>query len=271
MKYFVDFEAMQFSNYIISIGCVREDGKEFYSLVRTPEGSGKRVSKFITELTGLTTEMIQAAPTPEQVFNDFYHFVAEDYTLPEFYCYGNTDTSFIKASFDKIHSFYGKMILGYMYTGLIDYAPVVKTHFGLFKNIGLKKVYSYFIGKEVIQNHNALEDAKMLKRVYEGVTSEAPDQIDEKVFLEYKTISTDVIGLEDTNYKIICSPTKQINSEKAKTFTSLKDAGEFLMKTDKSMATANLKNIAKRIKKSFNTKTQYVQNFWFFEVNKDEN
>lgn len=33
MKYFVDFEATQFAGEIISIGCVREDGKTFYSLV----------------------------------------------------------------------------------------------------------------------------------------------------------------------------------------------------------------------------------------------
>ena len=64
MKYFIDFEAMQFSNYIISVGCVREDGKEFYSLVHTPEHTNKNVSKFITDLTGITTEMVEAAPSP---------------------------------------------------------------------------------------------------------------------------------------------------------------------------------------------------------------
>ena len=44
MKYFIDFEATQFSNEIISVGCVREDGKEFYSLVR-PEK--RKLTKFI--------------------------------------------------------------------------------------------------------------------------------------------------------------------------------------------------------------------------------
>ena len=74
MKYFIDFEAMQFSNYIISVGCVREDGKEFYSLVHTPENTKKNVSKFITDLTGITTEMVSDAPSPEEVFNKFFDF-----------------------------------------------------------------------------------------------------------------------------------------------------------------------------------------------------
>ena len=33
MKYFIDFEATQFSQEIISIVCYREDGEMFYSLV----------------------------------------------------------------------------------------------------------------------------------------------------------------------------------------------------------------------------------------------
>ena len=32
MKYFIDFEETQFKNEIISIDCVKETGKTFYSL-----------------------------------------------------------------------------------------------------------------------------------------------------------------------------------------------------------------------------------------------
>ena len=38
MKYFIDFEATQFSEEIISVGCKREDGETFYALVRPVEG-----------------------------------------------------------------------------------------------------------------------------------------------------------------------------------------------------------------------------------------
>lgn len=37
MKYFIDFEATQFSREIISIGCIREDGQTFYALVAPKE------------------------------------------------------------------------------------------------------------------------------------------------------------------------------------------------------------------------------------------
>ena len=38
MNYFIDFEATQFSNDIISIGCIDENGEEFYSLINPGEG-----------------------------------------------------------------------------------------------------------------------------------------------------------------------------------------------------------------------------------------
>ena len=35
MNYFIDFEATQFSSGIISVGCVAENGAEFYTIVNT--------------------------------------------------------------------------------------------------------------------------------------------------------------------------------------------------------------------------------------------
>ena len=46
MKFYLDFEATRFSNRIISVGCVAENGKTFYSLVKP--GKKKKVDKFIT-------------------------------------------------------------------------------------------------------------------------------------------------------------------------------------------------------------------------------
>ena len=58
MNYFIDFEATQFSNDIISIGCIDENGEEFYSLINPGEG---KLTSFITELTGITDEMLNKA------------------------------------------------------------------------------------------------------------------------------------------------------------------------------------------------------------------
>jgi DNA polymerase III epsilon subunit-like protein len=57
MKYFIDFEATQYNHEIISVGCIREDGKTFYSLVKPKKLNS--LTKFITELTGITKEMLQ--------------------------------------------------------------------------------------------------------------------------------------------------------------------------------------------------------------------
>ena len=52
MRYFIDFEASQFAEEIISVGCVDESGRSFYSLVRPKKP--KKVTDFITKLTGIT-------------------------------------------------------------------------------------------------------------------------------------------------------------------------------------------------------------------------
>ena len=56
MKYFIDFEATQFSNEIISVGCVREDGETFYSLVNVQRN---KITPFITDLTGISKNDVE--------------------------------------------------------------------------------------------------------------------------------------------------------------------------------------------------------------------
>ena len=73
MNYYLDFEATRFSNRIISIGCVAETGETFSTLVK-PVNKAK-VDKFITELTGITNEMLETAPTADAAFLDLYYFI----------------------------------------------------------------------------------------------------------------------------------------------------------------------------------------------------
>ena len=111
MNYFIDFEANQFSNEIISIGCVRENGDQFYSLINPK----KRITEFITNLTGITNELLQKAENSEEVFQKFFEWCNEyPNDIPTFYCYGNSDTSFVKTNFNKAKNFKEKAILGYL-------------------------------------------------------------------------------------------------------------------------------------------------------------
>ncbi len=169
MKYFLDFEATQFSNEIIAIGCVREDGKTFYSLVR----SEKKVTSFITSLTGLSAEQISNAPTSDEVFSSFFDWM--DKSEPaKFYCYGDCDITFIKKNLNKhTNCLKAQMVLSLMMTNLCDYSSTVRNHFGLRDCIGLVKVVAYYRGTQPFkQRHNALEDALFLKEVYDGINAE---------------------------------------------------------------------------------------------------
>ena len=96
MRFYIDFEATQFSNRIISIGCACENGNTFKTLVQ-PVNKGK-ITAFITELTGITSEMIAEAPTADEAFNMLFDFIELNNLsgVPQFYVYGDCDASFIK-------------------------------------------------------------------------------------------------------------------------------------------------------------------------------
>ena len=97
MNFFVDFEATQFSNGIIAVGCVSEEDDKFYTLVNTKH----KVTPFITNLTGITAAEVEMAPEPEVVFKALLDWVRavspnEEKNKPHFYCYGNCDKEFVK-------------------------------------------------------------------------------------------------------------------------------------------------------------------------------
>ena len=62
MKYFIDFEATQFSGEIISIGCVDENGRQFYTLVKPAKMS--EMTDFIEELTGIHPKQLAHLSIP---------------------------------------------------------------------------------------------------------------------------------------------------------------------------------------------------------------
>jgi DNA polymerase III epsilon subunit-like protein len=170
MRFYIDLEATRFSNRIISIGVVAENGKSYYSLVK-PAGKVK-VDKFITALTGITNEMVAAAPTADEVFNQVFDFIELNNNTfpPEYYVYGNSDGCFfehtIKYMTDTRAIICAQAIAG----NLIDYSAEVKKFFSTETDIALRKVYMIIQHQtELVQKHNALEDARMLQSVVENM------------------------------------------------------------------------------------------------------
>ena len=181
MKYFIDFEATQFSEEIISIGCVREDGETFYSLVAPVEG---KITPFITNLTGITAEMIAEATNPTAVFEEFYDWVFAKDDIPDFYTWGDADISFLRHTFKRTMSYKSRMIIGYMCGAIRDYQKIFCKRIS-FSNLKLIKAYKSLIDENAEQNHNALDDAMMLFQIYNKASEYSVSELKEK-FKEYK-------------------------------------------------------------------------------------
>lgn len=142
------------------------------------------MSNFITKLTGITKEAVAKAPSSDEVFQKFYHWIENDSNL-EFLCYGDTDIEFIKANLLRTTDPQAAAALGLIRTNLVDYSQQVKEYFGLHKSISLRRLVAYYRGVESVeQSHNALEDSLFLKEVYDHIMVETPDM---NAFPEYKT------------------------------------------------------------------------------------
>ena len=171
MKYFIDFEALQYTGEIISVGCVDENGREFYSLVQPKKI--KKLTEFITNLTGVTKADLEDAPSTDEVFAAFYNWL-DSSSKAEFFCYGNNDEIFVARTLKNVTNFFAQCALCLIKSNLTDYAIHISRHFGIKQSIGLKKLVEYYRNEEITQNHNALEDARFLKEVYEKSSEEEP-------------------------------------------------------------------------------------------------
>lgn len=171
MNVYLDFEATQFGNQPISIGAVADDNDGFYSLISGNRKIVKKVTPFITNLTGITRAMVKDAPSAGQVFEDFYKWcnskLVEENEPLRFYCYGN-DKLYVKNLKNRVQGYANaEVMIDTMLNNWTDCATIVKQHFHAKQNIGLFYVGSYYSQCLLEQSHNALEDARMLKTIYE--------------------------------------------------------------------------------------------------------
>ena len=278
MKYFIDLEATQFSNEIISIGCVREDGETFYSLVNVAKN---KMTNFITELTGITKEDVAEAPSSDEVFTNFYNWIIQDKTKAQFFCYGNSDLSFIKRNLNKATTIKAQMGLSILALHLIDYSKCVERHFGLVKSISLKKVLAYYRQvTEVKQNHNALEDALFLKEIYDRINDE--DDVVECPFPGYeKPLKPEVTPKPTTTISRKLNITTDKFMDETMEFdvlqTSSKKGGTIIKRLSGKEATLNYiistmsaenqevaqpRNVASRLIRASTRNEQYCGRWW---------
>lgn len=163
MKFYLDFEATQFSRRIISIGCVAENGEKFSTLVKPVNGD--KVGKYVSDLTGITDDMVAVAPTADEAFKSFLTwFLSHETGLPQFFAYGNDDqyiTATVKYMTDPMAIMFANSIKGC----LVDYSKIVAQHIQQ-RGVGLRALVAMIEkDNEIIQRHDALEDAEWLKLV----------------------------------------------------------------------------------------------------------
>ena len=173
MRYFIDFEASQFAEEIISVGCVDESGRSFYSLVRPKKP--KKVTDFITKLTGITREEVLAAATADEVFSKLYDWLDKSEAV-KFYCYGDCDRRFAFNTVVTAEDFRAQTALSLIIANIVDFSVELRKHFKMKRSIGLAKAVSYYRGEEVVQRHNSLDDAVYLREVFIKSRSEVIDK-----------------------------------------------------------------------------------------------
>lgn len=171
MIYSIDFEATQFSNRIISIGCVAENGNTFYTLVKPV--NKEKINKFITELTGITQTDLNSAISTDEGFNNLANFINEnnDDKGIEIYCYGNGDINFLNHTIKYMHNAQAIVVAMGIKELLIDYSQEVIKYFKLKECIKLITAYNFIEGTAEKQKHSSLRDAEMLMSILKHMKS----------------------------------------------------------------------------------------------------
>lgn len=259
MKYFIDFEATQYTSEIISVGCVDEKGREFYTLVKPHKI--KKLTKFITELTGITAEDLQNAPTVDEAFSVFYDWL--DALEPaEFYCYGYSDKEFVRHTLRYAASPFANNALTLIRKNLFDFSKTVKEHFLISKDIALIKVVEHYRKESVKQSHNALEDALLLKEIYDNMQDEVITECPFPNYQDVKKPEKESKTAEENVAHIVA-----VDENTSMEFSSYKKAADWVMCSlipEHTAVNYKTKNrVCNRIKRSIQRDELYFGFKWY--------
>ena len=258
MKIFIDFEATQPEQEIISIGAITEYGHTFYRLVK-PQFS--QVSKYITDMTHITTYDLENAIDLDTAFNELCEWCGNkehEVIKWEFYSYGDGDVDFIKHSMCNIKSSKALIIASIMMATMTDYSKEVAEYFR--GNVSLIKAFNYLKNLENKQQHNALEDAKMLADVFLKTAEKQP--------LEQNPFAERVIS----NYtfpsgKFYCKGLGK--NAKEREFYNIHEAMEWLIETNinkEARDSVRRDKMATKIMKAIRKKDSYMNYKWRREI-----
>lgn len=201
MNFYLDFEATQFSQKVISIGCITENQKQFYTLVKP---KNHKLTKFITSLTGITNEMLEDAPSTEEAFRQLKNFVNSFDKPHRFFAYGTEDVIFIGRSMYEVQDMDVLNFMGKLKREIVDYSAVIQNRMNTMGS--LKHMFKSIYDTDIDQQHNALEDAMMLRAVAQGFSILTDGEV---------TQVKKRLKIEQSKPKVVCRAEEEFLRERA--------------------------------------------------------
>lgn len=163
----VDIEAalIRGRQHIIELGAVKwlpNGEKETFTQLIQPY-KFKKLNAHIQELTGITTEQLQDAPTFKEAIFKFKRWCKGDYILLTF---GEFDRKVLEEELARNY-----MNSGFLFP-LIDYQQKYMIEYGLKEQPSLRRLMDK-LGIEIQSQHRALVDAESLLKIFEVTNGEA--------------------------------------------------------------------------------------------------
>ena len=159
MNFYVDFEATQPEQEIISIGVYCDNKESFYALVK-PQFS--KVSKYITDMTGITNEMLQGQPDFVCISNAITELLNQ-YSVQTIYTWGAADKHSLRMEKEKIQFSRGvKKQMEWKYIDMCtDISGVISAQMlGIRGGLAINMENLMFLCEiDRVHEHNALSDA----------------------------------------------------------------------------------------------------------------
>ena len=249
MKYFIDFEANAPTNEIIEIGYIDQNNRSFKTYIK----SSTPLDSFVKKLTHIKETDLENAPEVDEAFNLFYNWLKENknfsWKKAEFYCYGNSDKTFLKASAEQAKEELTYLIISALTLNLNDFTK--RTNYYFKDAVSLSAALNYFRpeGEEWEQMHDALDDANALKELYNAIP--AKKNLSESPFRKNEDISTFIIRRNKKGQGYV-------------DYETLEEAVNAVVAMAQETSTEIVKpeNIRKRIISAINTKRSYFGYKW---------
>lgn len=224
---FLDFEGTQFTHEIIAIGAVKCEINENCQIVKEDSVGFKEyvlpknsIGTFVTQMTNITEDFLkQEGKSATEVFDDFFHYIGEDFKDTSYIVFGSNDAKMIleTCKYSKPDNF---DLIKYILSNIVDYLSFLSQYVRdeSFNTYSLVNYLKLFGGKEQEKSHDPLNDAIDLKNLYRLVLERK-----DILYEEYKKILS--------NQRMFPEPVKNLLQDIFENKSvSLKDFGFYIEK-----------------------------------------